>query len=51
MEAEIFLWAIRYTGVSVLLDPALSATVAAVGFYFRESSFGLGTMMALVVIL
>ena len=38
IEAEIFPYILRYTGVSVLLDPALSATVAATGLYFREGN-------------
>ena len=38
IEAEIFPYILRYLGVSVLLDPALSATVAATGLYFREGS-------------
>ena len=36
IEAEIFPYILRYLGISVLLDPALSATVAATGLYFRE---------------
>ena len=35
IEAEIFPYSLRYLGISVLLDPALSATVAATGLYFR----------------
>ena len=38
IEAEIFPYILRYIGVSVLLDPALSATVAATGLYFREGN-------------
>ena len=38
IEAEIFPYILRYLGVSVLLDPALSATVAATGLYFREGN-------------
>ena len=38
IEAEIFPYILRYMGVSVLLDPALSATVAATGLYFREGN-------------
>lgn len=29
---------LRYTGVSIMLDPALSATVAATGLYFRDNN-------------
>ena len=38
IEAEIFPYILRYLGISVLLDPALSATVAATGLYFREGN-------------
>ena len=38
IEAGIFPYILRYIGVSVLLDPALSATVAATGLYFREGN-------------
>ena len=38
IEAEICPYILRYLGVSVLLDPALSATVAATGLYFREGN-------------
>ena len=37
-EAEIFPYILRCLGVSVLLDPALSATVAATGLYFWEGN-------------
>ena len=38
IEAEIFPYILRYLGISVLLDPALSATVAATGLYFQEGN-------------
>ena len=38
IEAEIFPYILRYLGISVLLDPALSATVSATGLYFREGN-------------
>ena len=38
IEAEIFPYILQYLGISVLLDSALSATVAATGLYFREGN-------------
>ena len=38
IEAEIFPYILRNLGISVLLDPALSAAVAATGLYFREGN-------------
>ena len=38
LEAEILPYAFRYFGVATLLDPAVSATVAATGLYLREGN-------------
>ena len=38
LEAEILPYVLRYFGVSTLLDPAVSATVAATGLYLREGN-------------
>ena len=38
LEAEILLYVLRYVGIAPLLDPALVATVAATGLYFREGN-------------
>ena len=36
IEAEILPYILRYVGITTLLDPALSAAVAALGLYLRE---------------
>ena len=36
IEAEILPYILRYVGITTLLDPALSAVVAALGLYLRE---------------
>ena len=38
MEAEILPYVLRYLGIAPVLDPALVATVAATGLYFREGN-------------
>ena len=38
IEAEILPYVLRYIGIAVLLDPALSATVSATGLYFRGNN-------------
>ena len=38
LEAEILPYVLRYFGVATLLDPAVSATVAATGLYLREGN-------------
>ena len=38
LEAEIFPYVLRYVGIAPLMDPALAATVAATGLYFREGN-------------
>ena len=38
IEAEILPYVLRYVGIAVLLDPALSATVSATGLYFRGNN-------------
>ena len=38
IESEMLPYVLRYLGVSVMLDPALSATVAATGLYFRSGN-------------
>ena len=38
LEAEILPYVLRYVGVAPLMDPALAATVAATGLYFREGN-------------
>ena len=38
IEAEILPYILRYVGITTLLDPALSATVAALGLYLREGN-------------
>lgn len=38
IEAEIPPYILRYVGITTLLDPALSALVAAVGLYLREGN-------------
>ena len=38
LEAEILPYVLRYFGASTLLDPAVSATVAATGLYLREGN-------------
>ena len=41
VEAEILPYVLRYLGIATLLDPALSATVAATGLYLREGNMAL----------
>ena len=36
LEAEILPYVLRYFGIATLLDPAMSATIAAIGLYLRE---------------
>ena len=38
LEAEILPYVLRYFGLATLLDPAVSATVAATGLYLREGN-------------
>ena len=38
LEAEILPYVLRYFGIGTLLDPAVSATVAATGLYLREGN-------------
>ena len=38
IEAEILPYILRYVGITTLLDPALSAAVAALGLYLREGN-------------
>ena len=38
LEAEILPYVLRYFGIATLLDPAVSATVAATGLYLREGN-------------
>ena len=38
IESEILPYVLRYLGIATLLDPALSATVAATGLYLREGN-------------
>ena len=38
IESEILPYVLRYVGMATLLDPALSATVAATGLYLREGN-------------
>ena len=38
LEAEILPYVLRYLGIATLLDPAVSATVAATGLYLREGN-------------
>ena len=38
IEAEILPYILRYVGIATLLDPALSAAVAALGLYLREGN-------------
>ena len=38
LEAEILPYVLRYLGIATLLDPAVSATVAAAGLYLREGN-------------
>ena len=38
IEAEILPYILRYVGITTLLDPALSAVVAALGLYLREGN-------------
>ena len=38
IESEMLPYALRFLGVSVMLDPALSVTVSAVGLYFRSAT-------------
>ena len=38
IEAEILPYVLRYLGIATLLDPAVSATVAATGLYLREGN-------------
>ena len=38
LEAEILPYILRYVGIAPLMDPALAATVAATGLYFREGN-------------
>ena len=38
IEAEILPYILRYVGVTTLLDPALSAAVAALGLYLRQGN-------------
>ena len=38
IEAEILPYIFRYVGITTMLDPALSAVVAAVGLYLREGN-------------
>ena len=38
IESEILPYVLRYVGIATLLDPALSATVAATGLYLREGN-------------
>ena len=38
LEAEILPHVLRYFGIATLLDPAVSATIAATGLYLREGN-------------
>ena len=38
LEAEILPYVLRYFGIATLLDPAASATIAAIGLYLREGN-------------
>ncbi len=38
LESEILPYVLRYVGIAPVLDPALVATVAATGLYFREGN-------------
>ena len=38
LEAEILPYVLRYFGIATLLDPAVSATIAATGLYLREGN-------------
>ena len=38
IESEMLPYVLRFLGISVMLDPALSVTVAAVGLYFRSGN-------------
>ena len=38
IEAEILPYVLRFFGIATLLDPAVSATIAAVGLYLREGN-------------
>ena len=38
IEAEILPYVLRYLGIATLLDPAVSATVAATGLFLREGN-------------
>ncbi len=38
LEAEILPYVLRYFGIATLLDPAMSATIAAIGLYLREGN-------------
>ena len=38
LEAEILPYVLRYVGIATLLDPAVSATIAATGLYLREGN-------------